>query len=236
MKSTFDAHAENYHAALDQGLSVSGETAEFFARGRIAWLAGRLRTLGVSAPRVLDFGCGTGTATPYFFELLGARTVLGIDESARSLEVARRNHGNARAQFERAQGNVPEDSFDLVHCNGVMHHVPPDERASLTRFISRCLAPNGFFALWENNPWSPGARYVMSRIPFDRGVTMVWPREARRLMQQAGLSAGAPDYCFLFPRGLSALRWIERHVTRFPFGAQYLVLGRKAAPSGGGSP
>jgi SAM-dependent methyltransferase len=231
MSTVFDAHAESYHTALDQGLSVSGESARFFARGRIAWLAARLRERGIVSRAVLDYGCGTGTAVPFFFELLGARSVLGIDESARSLEVARRVHGDARARFVEARAYVPEGNVDLVHCNGVMHHVAPAERASLTRQITDCLAPNGVFALWENNPWSPAARYVMSRIPFDRGVSMVWPRTARRLMRQAGLHASAPEYCFIFPRSLRALRFMERHVSRLPLGAQYLVLGSKPGPA-----
>jgi SAM-dependent methyltransferase len=227
MSTAFDAHAEDYHAALDQGLGVSGETAEFFARGRIAWLADRLRGRGIGQPAVLDLGCGTGTATPYFFELLGARSVLGVDESARSLEVARRSHGSSHARFEVTSGHEPTGAFDLVYCNGVMHHVAVDRRAALARYVASCLRPGGVFALWENNPWSPAARYVMSRIPFDRGVVMVWPRDARRLMRKAGLSAAWPDYCFIFPRVLGGLRFLERYASRLPLGAQYLVLGRK---------
>jgi len=231
MSTAFDAHAESYHAALDQGLSVSGESAHFFARGRIAWLAARLRERGIVSPAVLDYGCGTGTAVPFFFELLGARSVLGIDESARCLEIARGVHGDVRACFVEARAYVPEGSIDLVHCNGVMHHVAPAARASLTRHIADCLAPNGVFALWENNPWSPAARYVMSRIPFDRGVSMVWPRTAQQWMRQAGLHASAPEYCFIFPRGLRALRFMEGRVSRLPLGAQYLVLGSKPGPA-----
>src|SRR5262249_33285054 len=37
--ASFDGYAQNYDAALNQGLAVSGEDKGFFARGRIAWLA-----------------------------------------------------------------------------------------------------------------------------------------------------------------------------------------------------
>ena len=37
--SAFDSYAAEYDAALQQGISVSGEGKDFFARGRIAWLA-----------------------------------------------------------------------------------------------------------------------------------------------------------------------------------------------------
>ncbi len=38
----FDQYAENYDAALAQGISVSGENKDYFAHGRLAWLAQRL--------------------------------------------------------------------------------------------------------------------------------------------------------------------------------------------------
>jgi SAM-dependent methyltransferase len=227
-RTTFDSHADDYEAALGQGLAVSGESAEFFARARVEWLAGRLRQQGVVAPAVLDFGCGTGIATPFFFELLGARSVVGVDESAKSLEVARRNHGRTGARFVLTAEHVPDASVDLVHCNGVFHHVPPRSRTEAARYVAACLAPRGRFALWENNPWSPAARYVMSRIPFDRGTVMVWPREARRLARAVGLVPRLVDYCFIFPRALKALRGSERYVSALPLGAQYLLLAEKA--------
>ena len=46
-------------------------------------------------------------------------------------------------------------------------------------------------------------------------------------MRQAGLHVSAPEYCFIFPRRLSALRFVEKRVSRIPLGAQYLVLGSK---------
>ena len=95
------------------------------------------------------------------------------------------------------------------------------------RFIASCLRPNGFFALWENNPWNPGARLVMSRIPFDRDAIMLSAREARKLITAAGLQVIRTDYRFIFPRFLSALRPIEELAVRLPLGAQYQVLCQK---------
>src|ERR1035438_8671356 len=63
-KSGFDQYAGDYDGALAQGLSVSGENSEFFARGRIAWLAKILSEKYLSPKTALDFGCGTGQAAP----------------------------------------------------------------------------------------------------------------------------------------------------------------------------
>jgi hypothetical protein len=81
--------------------------------------------------------------------------------------------------------------------------------------------------MWENNPWSPGARLVMSRIPFDRDAIMVWPVQARRLVREAGLSVLGTDFAFVFPRSLRFLRSTESSLRRLPLGAQYQVLSIK---------
>lgn len=41
----FDEYAADYDAALGQGLSVSREGKNYFARGRIAWLGNRLQQM-----------------------------------------------------------------------------------------------------------------------------------------------------------------------------------------------
>jgi hypothetical protein len=51
---------------------------------------------------------------------------------------------------------------------------------------SRSLRPGGLFAPWENNPWNPNTRYVMSRIPFDRDATTLSPPKAVGLLRQNG--------------------------------------------------
>ena len=225
--SEFDSYAHEYETALECGISISGENAMFFARRRIARLAKCLQQLRFVPETVLDFGCGTGRATTLFFETLGAQSVIGVDLSAKSLEVARQSHENMTVDFKLTDEHTPNGRIHLAYCNGVFHHLPPAERQSVVKYIADSLRPGGVFALWENNPWSPGARYVMSRIPFDRDAIMVWPNEARSLVESAGLHTIRTDYCFIFPRAMKALRRVEPYLARLPFGAQYQVLAQK---------
>jgi SAM-dependent methyltransferase len=176
---------------------------------------------------VLDYGCGTGTATPYIIEILKASHVVGVDISESSLEVAREHHAGLPASYELISSYNPSESIDLAYCNGVFHHIPLAERLECARYVADCLRPGGLFALWENNPWNPGTRYVMSRIPFDRDAIMLSARTARKLVKDAGLRVVRTDYRFIFPKFLSALRKIEEVAVRLPFGAQYQVLCRK---------
>ena len=224
----FDRYAADYDAALERGLSVSGEDKDYFARERLLHLARCCAQLGFHPDRALDFGCGIGSAAPFFLEAFPElRQLIGTDLSPQSLDVARRRHGDRRVEFRLLSEHAPRADLDLVFCNGVFHHIPPVRRAGAVREIQERLRPGGLFALFENNPWNPGTRYVMSRIPFDRDAITLSPLAARRLVAAGGFELLRTDFLFVFPRALSWLRPLERHATRLPLGAQYLVLARK---------
>lgn len=225
--SGFDAYAEAYDADLARGLALSGEDKRYFARGRVAWLAARLRELGAAPRSVLDFGCGIGTAAPLLVEMLDAGAVVGVDQSEESLALARRTIASERVEFVSLAVFRPAASFDLVFTNGVFHHVPVEERSGALALVHRALRPGGLFALWENNAWNPGTRWVMRRIPFDRDAVPLSPPGARRLVRGGGFEVLRTDFLFVFPRILRVLRRFEPALASLPLGAQYLVLCRK---------
>jgi SAM-dependent methyltransferase len=227
MRSEFDDYAGSYDSALNRGLSLSGESKEYFAHARVRWLAARLSDLGVQAPHILDYGCGTGGTSPELLEQLHARMVVGVDASRESLDVARRVHADPRLQFKNIIDLEPSGQFEIVYCNGVFHHVEPDQRLDALGYVHRSLSKGGYFGFWENNPWNPGTWLVMRRIPFDRDAKPLSPPHARRLLTRAGFDVLRTDFLFLFPRVLSALRPLEARFARFPAGAQYMVLCRK---------
>jgi SAM-dependent methyltransferase len=223
----FDGYATHYDAALAQGISVSGEDKTYFARGRIAWLADCLRSMGEHPLAALDFGCGTGSAVSFLFDLVRVNDLVGVDVSSQSLDVANQEYRSRKTRFLLFNEYHPDEHIDLAFCNGVFHHIPLDKRAGALAYIYRSLRPGGLFAFWENNPWNPGARYVMSRIPFDRDAITLTPPEARRLLRAGGFKVLRTDFLFVFPRALSWLRGLEPIMSRLPLGAQYQVLCRK---------
>jgi SAM-dependent methyltransferase len=228
-RNEFDAYADDYDAQLRVGLAITGESKDYYARSRARWLAGRLAALGCRPRTVLDYGCGTGSATPFLLEHLGAERVLGVDVSAESIRVARTRFSGAPASFALVGDVAPLASIDLAFCNGVFHHISPAERASSVEYVFSALRPGGIFAFWENNPWNPGTRYVMKRVAFDRDAITLTPPESRALLRAAGFQVLQTDFLFIFPAVLRLLRWIEPMVAALPFGGQYLVLCRKAS-------
>jgi len=166
-RRTFDVYAVDYDIALASGISVSGEKKDYFARRRIEWLRDCLKLLSAPVRRLMNFGCGTGSSAPLFFDILGIEHFVGTDQSQKSLEIARREHKSDRAQFFLFDAYQPCGQFDLVFCKGFSSYFP-SKRAAAIDYVLRSLRSGGLFAFWENNPWNPGTRYVMSRIPFDR--------------------------------------------------------------------
>ena len=224
--SEFDTYAAAYDDALAQGISVSGEDKDYFARGRVAWVMRLLAARGVAPGRALDFGCGTGTTVPLLIDA-GIPEVLGIDTSEMSLQVARTLHRARGISFSTIADYRPDATIDLAFCNGVFHHIPPADRRGAVEYIARSLRPGGLFAFWENNPWNPGTRYVMSRIPFDRDAITLSVLESRRLLSEAGFRIVRSDFLFVFPRLLKPLRVLEPALSRLPLGAQYGILCQK---------
>jgi SAM-dependent methyltransferase len=225
-EAEFDAYAAEYQRALDMGLRLSGEGADYFIRGRLLALGERVRALEERPRAVLDFGCGTGGSTALLKDLLHAERAIGVDVSSRALAVARRD--NTRGDVEFHQTTVPiANQADCAYCNGVFHHIAPERRAEALAYVSAALRPNGLFALCENNPWNLGTRLVMRSIPFDRGAMPLSHRMARRLLEAGGFEVLGTDFLFVFPRALQALRPLERRLQPLPLGAQYMILTRK---------
>jgi SAM-dependent methyltransferase len=221
----FDRYASGYDAALAHALTVSGESKDYFARGRIAYLKDCLRPLHFPVRSVLDFGCGVGSGSSLLADMLASPDVLGVDVSARSIEEARRS--NPRVRFQTLDRYTPTAEFDLAFCNGVFHHIPPHERLDAVGIVFRALRPGGLFALWENNPWNPGTRYVMAQCEFDRDAVMLSAPQARQLLRDAKFEIVHTNFLFIFPRRLGLLRGCERRLSRWPIGAQYQVLCQK---------
>jgi SAM-dependent methyltransferase len=220
----FDPWADRYEEALARGLALSGEGRDYFALRRIEFLAGILAGLGRRPASVLDFGCGTGETVPVIRSAFQPGRVVGVDSSEASIRLARDRICLEGVTFATLDEWQPSADFELAYVNGVFHHVPEGERGLVMGRLAAALRPGGLLSLWDNNPWNPGARLVMSRIPFDHDAVMLSARSAARLATAAGLQVLRVDHLFIFPRALRRLRPLEDRVSRWPLGAQYQVL------------
>ena len=218
----------DYDGMLNRGLRLSGESKEYFARGRIAMLRRLLPDAGAIRD-ILDFGCGVGATTPLLAAAFPSARILGLDSAQGAIDHARQHHADERTRFGLFEGASLDQTFDLCYVNGVFHHIPPPQRADVIRFLHKAIRPDGYFAWFENNPWNPGTRMVMKRIPFDRDAQTISIPHASRVLRAGGFSVQRRRSIFFFPRWLSWLRWLEPILAPTPLGGQYIVLARRTS-------
>lgn len=221
----FDDYADDYQQALAKGVSLTGESADYFASARAGHTQQMLNRQSISV--ICDFGCGTGGTIEYLCSTFQPQKVIGTDVSAKSLALARARFAGTNIEFRELEGYHPTAEFDLVYTNGVFHHIPIDQRLTTAQWIHQALVPGGTLAFWENNPWNPGTRMVMRRIPFDRDAITLSIRQSTKLLADAGFEILCRQSYFYFPRSLAIFRGLERYLRRMPLGGQYLLLARK---------
>jgi SAM-dependent methyltransferase len=229
MSTTFDEYAESYEEACHQGLALTGESRDFFAKERVRISSQLFRERLSKIERALDFGCGLGHTTPHFLSEFPKARIIGLDNSHESIDRAGELYHDQRLQFVTQLCAADRGSCDVAYCNGVFHHIPPGERLKEARLIFEALRPGGVFAFWENNPWNPGTRLVMSRIPFDRDAILLSTFGARRLLKEAGFQIVETRFHFFFPSMLRWMRRTEPSLVRLPVGGQYCVISTKNA-------
>jgi len=117
--------------------------------------------------RVLDIGCGPGTAVPYFPNV----EYVGLDASPDYIESARRRFPQATFVCSRVSHyTVPKQSyFDVVLAIGIVHHLDDVEARQLFEAAYESLKPNGKLVTLDGvltKDQSHFARYLIGR---DRG-------------------------------------------------------------------
>jgi SAM-dependent methyltransferase len=217
---------DEYTRMLSQGIRLSGEDQTFFINGRLKDLKATLA--GWEPRRILDFGCGLGLGATALARVFPQAEVVGVDAAEEAVRYAQNEHGSGRIRFQTLDQPLEKDAFDLAYCNGVFHHILPQERIHAATLVRQALKPGGHFALFENNPWNPGTRMVMARIPFDRDAIPLPPPENARLLREAGFEiTRSLRFLFYFPKPVAFLRFAEPWLASLPLGAQYYALAQK---------
>jgi SAM-dependent methyltransferase len=196
--------------AVGRGYDAMGEAFDVW-RDRIVgdprghWLKQLLARVPEGA-RVLELGCGSGTAdTP----LLADRFELtGVDISPRQVERATRNVPGARFLVADLTSVELEDgSFDAVAAFYAFNHVPRDLLASTFARIRRWLAPGGYFLASLGESDLPGwyGEFVGAPSYFSSYP----PDVNRRLLRDAGFEVLLNEIVtFTEPDGEGRFQWV----------------------------
>lgn len=125
---------------------------------------------GVSAPRLLSFGCSTGEEVFTLRRYFPHAEIVGVDINPHSIRLCRKqlslsSDGNIRFELADSPDAEPDSSYDAVFCLSVLRHgdLGIDTPAScehLIRFadfeklvagFARVLRPGGYLAIRHSN-------------------------------------------------------------------------------------
>ena len=96
--------------------------------------------------KILDLGCGTDYLSASLADSVRPEgTVVVIDPNKSRLELAQRQHSKHNLVFlERNDATFPEDQYDLVFSNYVLHWIK--DKAAVLKNVYQNLKPGGQFA------------------------------------------------------------------------------------------
>jgi 2-polyprenyl-3-methyl-5-hydroxy-6-metoxy-1,4-benzoquinol methylase len=220
----FDGYARSYEELHHSSIAASGEDPAYFHDYKIECL----RRKGLLRGPLLDYGCGIGNLTERFAHAAsGVSDVHGYDPSSESLAEAARRAPSAT--LHRDATTIPRGHFAVAVLSGVLHHVPPADRAVVVATVRESLRPGGHIVVFEHNPLNPVTRRAVSACPFDDDAILLWPWQARRVLRDAGFVDVALDYIVFFPKALGFLRALEPRLRRLALGAQQMLVAKRSA-------
>jgi 2-polyprenyl-3-methyl-5-hydroxy-6-metoxy-1,4-benzoquinol methylase len=215
----FDQYASRYEEALRHSMPDALEEDSYFAEYKIQYMARQI--CNDEMLQILDYGCGVGRSLDILEKYFPKAELWGYDVSEQSIEVARQRteRTHLTSNFEK----LPLDSFDIILAANVFHHIPPESRLDALEYCKSLLKPGGRLFIFEHNPINPLTRMIFERCPYDQDATMLRRQEVFALANAASFTVAKSNYTLFFPKQLSLLRFIERHLGWLALGAQYCV-------------
>lgn len=162
--------------------------------------------------RLLDWGCGFGHMSYLLrgrgFDVTGLTAPDGNNLSD-SWNLLIREQG-LRVVVAEDEVRLPfaDASFDAVLSCGVLEHVP--DEAGSAREIARVLRPGGLFFVYQlPNAWS-AAEWLSERLIGVAHERRYRPREAERLLTEAGFAVRSRRHGSMVPKNLDRLPFLRR--------------------------
>ena len=160
---------------LLQDLVGASRDRAVFVRSRVACRPGE---------KIVDIGCGTGSA----LEFLPETNYFGFDPNPDYVRVAQTRYGN-RAKFLCGDASSPQvwelaRQADTVLSLGVLHHLTDTEIQKILNLARICLRPRGQFVFYE--PCFSGSDRWLGRIfmRLDRGGNIKTDKAWRALVSE----------------------------------------------------
>ena len=198
----------------------------FLARSRARWLRRCLDALGERPKHVIMLGRGLGSASSELFGNLLIKSLVTVDVAPERSHDGVLRSADGKATLMHVSDYRASESADLAFAQGVFDHMPERERSAAAVLAYRSLSPGGLFAVWQRNPWSPGAMLNV-READDGGSVNLTARDTRRLLRGVGFDIVHTTSPLFLPQSLSWCAPLEPILAPIPIGGEYMVLARK---------
>lgn len=229
----FDQFAKNYNEGLKEAVKLSGFEPDYFHE----YKPRRMRDIlggefSDRALKILDFGCGVGSAEKYLKKYFPNSTVCGCDVSSESIKTAVAANSNLQDCHYGVYDleKLPfEEKFDIVFVAGVFHHIPRPQQLFTMKLLREALKDDGRMFIFELNPLNPATMYVAitNDYRFDKNSKLLTHFYASSLCRKAGFSRSDVKFSIFFPSFLKGLIPMEKHLAWLPMGAHYFISATK---------
>lgn len=231
MDSDFDTFAQKYRDTHTASISAMGASSAYFARLKSSDSVSRCGFDKGFAGNILDFGCGDGVLIKSVKTLLPQARCFGVDTSAEMIDLAKESDPSP-CEFNQVESSLnmyPDKYFDLVIVANVFHHIERGQWQLWLKELIRVTKKGGRIHFYEHNPLNPVMRYFVIICPFDTGVKLIFPDDLRKALRQYPNLKFDLNYMLFFPRWplVSKLIALEKYLSRFPFGGQYILAVKK---------
>ena len=109
-----------------------------------------------STHNVLEIGCGIGTFTSLLMPYIKKGSILAMDISEKSIDLAKETYQSNNIEFIAADAtnyNFEGKTFDVIILPDVLEHIPMEYHNDLFKKLESVLKENGFIFIHIPNPY-----------------------------------------------------------------------------------
>lgn len=139
----------------------------------------------VPGTKVLELGCGTGSNLFNLRAIYKAFEFTGVDINAEEINLAKNIFPNDNFMVGDATNvMLSDESFDLVFCRDVIHHIEPSQQLKFIQEMARLTRVGGQLVVIESNGLNFVIRVFASLVKAERQMLKSTPERITMLIKQ----------------------------------------------------